>query len=59
QLKSGSSYASSSEPRLCFGLGTAGSVAEVEIRWPGGTIQRTGPVKADQLLVVRQEHRRR
>ncbi|MFP6770577.1 MAG: CRTAC1 family protein [Planctomycetaceae bacterium] len=59
QLKSGSSYASSSEPRLCFGLGTAGSVVEVEIRWPGGTIQRTGPVKADQLLVIRQEHRRR
>lgn len=36
QLKSGSSYASSSDLRLFFGLGAAGAVKSVNIRWPSG-----------------------
>ena len=36
EKKAGSSYQTSGDPRLHFGLGEADSVARVSIRWPGG-----------------------
>lgn len=51
QLKSGSSYASSSDVRLFFGLGTHGQVESAMIRWPSGAEQSTGPLAADQTHV--------
>jgi len=47
-----SSYQSSSDKRVHFGLGLARSVAEVEIRWPSGARQLLSDVKADQILTV-------
>ena len=47
-----SSYQSSSDKRLHFGLGTAQSVKEIEIRWPSGQRQMLKDVKADQILTV-------
>ena len=45
-------YASASEPLVRFGLG-ASKVAElVEVRWPGGKVQRLVNVPADQVLEV-------
>ena len=44
-------YASSSDPRVHFGLGAQSSV-EVEIHWPTGAVQKLGSVKANQYLTV-------
>ena len=50
---SAGSYASSSDKRLHFGLGTA-EKAKVEIVWPSGIHQTLDNVHADQFLDVRE-----
>ena len=52
QLKGGTSYASSSDPRLFFGLGEATNVEEIEIHWPSGNVQTLQNVSADQVLLI-------
>jgi hypothetical protein len=47
-------YASSSEPIVRFGLGSAESASEIEIRWPSGRVQTLKNVRADQVLQVRE-----
>jgi hypothetical protein len=47
------SYLSAHDKRLHFGLGSARE-AQVEIRWPSGTHQVVGNVRADQVLTVRE-----
>jgi hypothetical protein len=37
---SGGSYASTSDPRLHFGLGTATSIDHVEVHWPSGAVEQ-------------------
>jgi hypothetical protein len=54
-VRSGSSYCSASMRRLHFGLWEATRVDRVEVRWPGGTVSRLGPVDADQRLTVYEE----
>ena len=49
ERQSGSSYLSSHDPRLHFGLGRA-MQADVEIVWPGGQVQHLEEVAADQIL---------
>jgi hypothetical protein len=39
EVRSGSSYISSSDLRLHFGLGAAKAVSKVEVRWPRGTVE--------------------
>ncbi len=51
EVRAGSSYASSSDPRLHFGLGDA-SRANVEIRWPGGGVVMLQDVPTNHLHVV-------
>jgi hypothetical protein len=46
-------YASSSDIRVHFGLGTASRVT-VELRWPDGLMQQLGQVEADRYLTVRE-----
>jgi hypothetical protein len=46
-------YASSSAGPLHFGLGTAAS-ADVEVRWPSGTVDVRKAVPAGQVLTVRE-----
>jgi len=46
------SYQSSSDKRLHFGLGSADSVKEIEIRWPSGIHQVLTNQKADAILTV-------
>ncbi|MGH2673233.1 MAG: CRTAC1 family protein [Actinomycetota bacterium] len=48
----GSSYLSSEDPRLHFGLGIAGSVSELVVRWPGGQETLIQDVAANQILTV-------
>ena len=50
---SAGSYASASDKRLHFGLGTA-EIAKVEIAWPSGIHQTLNEVHADQFLEVRE-----
>lgn len=45
-------YASSSDSTLHFGLGKAGTVKLVEIRWPSGTVQRLERVAPDRRLTI-------
>ena len=47
-----SSYLSSSDKRLHFGLGKESTIAKIEIHWPSGTVQTLKDVKADQILSV-------
>ena len=54
-----SSYQSSHDPRLHFGLGVgspgAPDRATVEVRWPDGTVENIGSLAIDRLHVVRRE----
>ncbi len=45
-------YASSSDARVHFGLGSAGTVRELEILWPSGIRQVLHNVKVDRVLSV-------
>ena len=47
-----SSYQSSGDKRLHFGLGSAAEVGEIQIRWPSGFDQHLKNVKGDQILVI-------
>jgi len=53
-VKAGGSYASSNDPRLFFGVGSATEVAEVEIHWPSGVRQNLNGVSIRQMLVLRE-----
>ena len=50
----GSSYCSSSDPRLHFGLGAATGVSSLTVRWPGGKTETFGPFTAGKVHEVRQ-----
>lgn len=53
-VRSGSSYCSSSDLALTFGLGKDTVVTSIDIDWPSGTKQQLASVKADQRLVIRE-----
>ncbi len=48
------SYYSTHDPRLLFGLGRASRVDAIEVYWPSGQVDRTGPVDADQSITIRE-----
>jgi enediyne biosynthesis protein E4 len=52
EVKSGGSYQSQSDLRLHFGLGTAKTVDEIKVRWPGGQMQTLRQVHNNQILTV-------
>ena len=54
ERKGGMSYQSAHDPRLHFGRGSTAEVDSVEVRWPGGNVDRIGPVRADQMIVVKE-----
>ncbi len=53
-LRSGSSYLSSSELILTFGLGSHTQTDSVEIRWPSGQSDHLTNVAADQVVTVKE-----
>ena len=53
-LRSGSSYLSSSELVLTFGLATHTQADAIEIRWPSGQVDRLKDVAADQIVTVKE-----
>ena len=48
-------YASSSEALVRFGLGSSRSAESVEIRWPGGRVQRIANVTGDRIVDIVEE----
>jgi len=45
-------YASSSDKRVHFGLGSSTRIREIELRWPSGQVQVLHDVPADQILKI-------
>jgi hypothetical protein len=45
-------FMSSSDRRVHFGLGKETLIADVEIRWPSGTIQHLDHLAADRIIKV-------
>ena len=54
EVHSGGSYASQSDFRLHFGLGSAERVDKIEIRWPSGVVEKLSNVAAGQCIRVRE-----
>jgi len=53
-LRSGSSYLSSSELVLTFGLGTHSQVDSVEIQWPSGAKESLSKVSPNQFITIQE-----
>ncbi|HKY32714.1 MAG TPA: CRTAC1 family protein [Candidatus Polarisedimenticolia bacterium] len=51
EVRAGSSYLSQNDVRLHFGLGGAGR-ADIEVRWPSGTVQRLDGVEGDRIVTI-------
>jgi hypothetical protein len=54
-LKSGSSYLSSSELVLTFGLASHSQADAIEIRWPSGQVDQLKNIAADQIITVKEK----
>src|SRR3984957_10063781 len=54
-LRSGSSYLSSSELALTFGLGVHTQAEAIEIRWPSGQVDQLKNVGADQIVTIKEK----
>ncbi|MFN0020695.1 MAG: CRTAC1 family protein [Pirellulaceae bacterium] len=54
EVSPASSYLSSSDPRIHWGLGDATEIEELTIRWPSGKTEVLKNIKADQILQVNQ-----
>ncbi len=54
ELQAGSSYQSSHDPRLHFGLGSSARVEEVRVRWPSGKKQILRGLPADRFFRLRE-----
>jgi FG-GAP-like repeat/ASPIC and UnbV len=52
EVQAGSSYLSSEDPRVQFGLGDATTVSELIVRFPGGAETHLHDVAADRRIVV-------
>src|SRR6267154_3112304 len=52
EVRAGSSFESSSDSRLHFGLGSATRVEIIVVRWPSGQVDKLGSEAADQEIVV-------
>src|SRR5579884_462520 len=52
EVQAGSSYLSSEDPRLHFGLGAATAAARVVVRFPFGGTRTLRDVRADRVVVV-------
>ncbi|MGE5127889.1 MAG: CRTAC1 family protein [Betaproteobacteria bacterium] len=53
-VHTGSSYCSQSDTAATFGLGTNQRVESIEVSWPSGQVDRTGPVVANQVAFVQE-----
>jgi hypothetical protein len=54
RVTTGGSYASSSDPRLLFGLGDSSEVEAVQVEWPDGKVERFTGVESGRYSTLRQ-----
>jgi enediyne biosynthesis protein E4 len=54
EVRSGSSYISSSDMRVHFGLGAENKIEFIEVRWPSGIVERFRNVGVDTVLVAKE-----
>ena len=54
EVRAGSSFESSSDPRIHFGFGAATKVDSIVIHWPSGQVDKLGPEAVDRELVVQE-----
>ena len=54
EVTSGGGYASQSDRRVTIGVGDAGKVESLSVRWPDGTIEEGPAATGGQLLIWRQ-----
>jgi enediyne biosynthesis protein E4 len=54
EVRSGSSYISNSDMRVHFGLGAATKVDSVEVRWPGGLVERFENAAIDSFNTLKE-----
>jgi enediyne biosynthesis protein E4 len=54
EVRSGSSYNSNSDRRIHFGLGSAKTVAGIEIRWPSGLRETFENPDVDRIVVLKE-----
>ena len=52
EIRTGSGLYSQNDPRACFGLGPRESVDLLEVRWPGGGVDRAQGLAANQRVVM-------
>jgi hypothetical protein len=52
EVRGGGSYLSQNDLRLHFGIGTAGSMDSVHIRWPNGSVEEIKNVGADKIYTI-------
>jgi hypothetical protein len=53
-VHTGSSYCSQSDTAVTFGLGAQQKVDSIEVAWPSGQVDTTGPVVANQVAFVQE-----
>jgi hypothetical protein len=54
EVRSGSSYISSSDLRVHFGLGKTGAVESVQVRWPSGLVENFSGLRVDAIHVLKE-----
>jgi hypothetical protein len=54
EVRSGSSYLSSSDLRLHFGIGAANKIDKVEIEWPSGRKESFSPPLVDRIVSLKE-----
>jgi len=54
EVRAGSSFESSSDPRAHFGLGSATKVDAITVHWPSGQVDKIGSEAADQELTIQE-----
>lgn len=52
EVRAGDSYISHSDFRLHFGLGSAQTVDEIEVKWPAGGVQKVTKVPVDRVISI-------
>jgi hypothetical protein len=51
-VRTGYSYLAANDPRVHVGLGTATTIDAVDVRWPGGNLERFGPFAVDGVTRI-------
>jgi hypothetical protein len=54
EVRSGGGYFSQNDLRVHFGIGKAGKVDLLEIRWPSGQVDMLKDVKPNQVIYVKE-----